>query len=122
MTSTEDPVAVIGLSCRLPKARDAREFWRLLAGGRDAVGRAPLERLRRLQDEPGARFGAFLDEVDEFDAEFFGISPREAASMDPRQRLMLELCWKARKDAGTWRPRAPSTQPAAVCAPSRADS
>jgi hypothetical protein len=29
--------------------------------------------------------GAFLDQIDEFDAAFFGISPREAAALDPRR-------------------------------------
>ena len=46
------------------------------------------------------RRGAFLDHVDSFDAEFFGISPREAATMDPQQRLMLEMAWEALEDAG----------------------
>ena len=46
------------------------------------------------------RFGGFLDAVDGFDAEFFGISPREAASMDPQQRLALEVAWEAIEDAG----------------------
>ena len=46
------------------------------------------------------RRGAFLEGVDQFDADFFGISPREAVSMDPQQRLLLEIGWEALENAG----------------------
>src|SRR5207302_10515260 len=46
------------------------------------------------------RFGSFLDNVDQFDAQFFGISPREAVSMDPQHRLLLEVSWEALENAG----------------------
>ncbi|MEU8516742.1 beta-ketoacyl synthase N-terminal-like domain-containing protein, partial [Kitasatospora sp. NPDC048722] len=90
------PIAVIGLACRLPKAPDPAAFWQLLSSGEDAVGEAPAGRWSAAAP---AR-GAFLDEVDRFDAAFFGISPREAAAMDPQQRLMLELGWEALEESG----------------------
>jgi acyl transferase domain-containing protein/D-arabinose 1-dehydrogenase-like Zn-dependent alcohol dehydrogenase len=86
-------IAVIGMSCRLPKARDPGEFWRLLRRGEDAITDVPAGR------QGGGRRGGFLDGVDGFDADFFRVSPREAAAMDPQQRLMLELCWEAVEDA-----------------------
>ncbi|WP_211273835.1 type I polyketide synthase, partial [Dactylosporangium aurantiacum] len=88
-------VAVIGLSCRLPQAPDPDAFWRLLAGGVDAVGAAPAGREAHTAGLPGG----YLDDIDAFDAAFFGISPREAAAMDPRQRIALELAWEALQDA-----------------------
>ncbi|WP_063763225.1 type I polyketide synthase [Streptomyces sp. NRRL WC-3742] len=95
-----EPVAVIGLACRLPQATGPDAFWHLLREGRDAVTEAPAG---RWSDEHGPRTswprGAFLDSVDEFDAAFFGISPREAVAMDPHQRLALELGWHALEDA-----------------------
>ncbi|WP_406501861.1 SDR family NAD(P)-dependent oxidoreductase [Streptomyces sp. NBC_01590] len=92
---TSSPIAVIGVSCRLPMAPDPVSFWRLLHDGVSAVGEVPDGR-----PWAGAiRHGAFLDSVDEFDAPFFGISPREATTMDPQQRLMLQLGWEAAEDA-----------------------
>jgi acyl transferase domain-containing protein/NADPH:quinone reductase-like Zn-dependent oxidoreductase len=83
-----EPVAIVGRAARLPGAPDPETFWRLLAGGRDAISRggdaAPAGRV------PG---------TDRFDPEFFGISPREAAAIDPQQRLVLELAWEALEDA-----------------------
>ncbi|QKV74031.1 type I polyketide synthase [Amycolatopsis sp. Hca4] len=102
-----DAVAVIGLSCRLPQAADHAAFWRLLAGGTDAITEATRWDAGPAGGEDGAspgrartRWGGFLDDVDQFDAGFFGISPREAAAMDPQQRLMLELSWEALEHAG----------------------
>ena len=49
---------------------------------------------------PACRFGAYLDELELFDAAFFRISPVEAQLLDPQQRMMLETCWRALEDAG----------------------
>ncbi|GAA2709632.1 MULTISPECIES: type I polyketide synthase [Streptomyces] len=110
MTKKHDleAVAVVGLSCRLPQAPDAAAFWELLRSASSAITDVPEDRWVSVldgQDTPerpagGARRGGFLDRVDAFDAAFFGISPREAATMDPQQRLVLELAWEALEDAG----------------------
>ncbi|ROP35824.1 acyl transferase domain-containing protein [Saccharothrix texasensis] len=88
-----EPVAVVGLACRLPGAPDPAAFWRLLREGRSAITDVPAGRW------PEHRRGGFLTDVDLFDAEFFGVPPREAAAMDPQQRLALELAWEALEDA-----------------------
>src|SRR5262249_22322939 len=46
------------------------------------------------------KWGGFLSDITGFDAEFFKLSPREALSMDPQQRLMLQVAWEALEDAG----------------------
>lgn len=89
------PVAVIGLACRLPGGPDPAAFWRLLGEGRDAVGEAPPGRAPAT-----GRPAGHLEDVAGFDPAFFGISPREARSVDPQQRLVLELAWEALEDAG----------------------
>ncbi|MEV6949818.1 type I polyketide synthase, partial [Streptomyces sp. NPDC051172] len=101
-------IAVTGYSCRLPGAGSPEAFWQLLAAGLDAVSETPADRwdteavrTSTVPDAERARWGAFLDRVDLFDAAFFGISPREAAAMDPQQRLVLELGWEAVEHAGT---------------------
>ena len=45
-------------------------------------------------------WGAFLPDLDLFDAGFFRIAPVEAELLDPQQRMLLEVCWEAIEDAG----------------------
>jgi acyl transferase domain-containing protein/NADPH:quinone reductase-like Zn-dependent oxidoreductase/short-subunit dehydrogenase/acyl carrier protein len=104
-----EPVAIIGMGCRFPRAENPESFWRLLRDGVDAVREVPASRWKiddyydPNPDAPGkmsSRWGGFLDAIDLFDPEFFGISPREAVSMDPQQRLLLEVAWEALENAG----------------------
>ncbi len=104
-----EPIAVIGMSCRFPGADGVEEFWRFLMNGENAVTEGVLSsgegrfgqifRDVRVENE-ACRFGAFVDDIDQFDAGFFRISPVEADFLDPQQRMMLEASWLALEDAG----------------------
>ncbi|NCG19578.1 MAG: SDR family NAD(P)-dependent oxidoreductase, partial [Rhodobacterales bacterium] len=105
----EEPIAIVGMSCRFPGANSPEAFWAMLRDGVDPMRDVPAERwdLSEYYDPtPGVpgkmyvRQGGFVDNVDQFDPEFFGISPREAASMDPQQRMLLEVTWEALENAG----------------------
>ena len=105
-----EPIAVVGLAGRLPGARgDMNQFATLMMEGADLIQEVPAERWdidAYYDPDPEApgkmycRYGSFLDDVDKFDPKFFGISPREALSMDPQQRLMLEIAWETIESAG----------------------
>ena len=105
-----EPVAIIGMGCRLPGAENGPEaFWRILREGRDAIREVPSDRWEAEAyydaniDAPGrmaTKWGGFLSNIDQFDAPFFGIAGREAKGMDPQQRILLELCWEALEYAG----------------------
>jgi acyl transferase domain-containing protein/acyl carrier protein len=108
-TRTDDPIAIVAVSCRFPGAPDPEAFWDLLSGGVDAIREVPDDRFDIDEfydpdpDAPGktyTRFGGFLDGIDGFDPEFFGISPREAVWIEPQQRLMLETVWEGLERAG----------------------
>ena len=108
-TRTDEPIAIVAVSCRFPGAPDPEAFWEVLSGGVDAIREVPEDRydIDEFYDpDPEAagktytRFGGFLDGIDGFDPEFFGISPREAVWIEPQQRLTLETVWEGLERAG----------------------
>jgi acyl transferase domain-containing protein len=102
--ATGEPIAIVGIGCRFPGGgTDPSKFWDVLANGVDAI--------RELDDarwpgDPAARklgklwAGLLLDPVETFDHAFFDISRQEAESLDPQQRLALEVAWEALEASG----------------------
>ncbi len=109
-TTMAEPVAVVGIGCRFPGDVNGPEsFWELLVQGRNAISGIPADRWDAEAFyspdplTPGhmtTKWGGFVPDIAGFDAEFFGITPREAASMDPQQRMLLEVAWEALEHAG----------------------
>ncbi|MDT5020582.1 MAG: hypothetical protein QOI33_1106, partial [Mycobacterium sp.] len=106
---TNEPIAIIAVSCRFPGAPNPEAFWDVLSGGVDAIREVPEDRFDidefydpdpEVAGKTYTRFGGFLDGIDGFDPEFFGISPREAVWIEPQQRLMLETVWEGLERAG----------------------
>lgn len=108
-SSERDPIAIVGIGCRLPGASGPRQLWQLLINGGEAIREIPSDRfdVNGLFDPtpatPGrimSRYSGVVDGFESFDAPFFGIAPREAELLDPQQRLLLEVAWEAIEDAG----------------------
>ena len=107
MSDDSADIAIVGLACRFPGARDADEFWRNLAAGVESITQLTDEDLRESGVPPShlaspnyVKSAAVLDEPGGFDAAFFGFVPREARTMDPQHRILLELAHAALEDAG----------------------
>ncbi|MEU3687416.1 beta-ketoacyl synthase N-terminal-like domain-containing protein [Streptomyces narbonensis] len=110
---THAPVAVVGTAMRLPGGIDTPEAYRTFLYAPDpdsrALGPIPEDRtgLRSVYHPERGKEGhsyvdraGFLDDIASFDAAFFGISQREAETMDPQQRMLLEVAWEALERGG----------------------
>lgn len=107
--STGFPTSVGSLASRFPANADhSRILWGMLAMGIDAVVEVPMVlwdvSLYYSPDEESgkshAKHGGFIDGAQTFDATYFGIGPREVRTMDPHQRVMLEVGFEGFLQAG----------------------
>ena len=105
-----DPIAIVGMGCRFPgDVRSPQDYWRLLRDGIDAITKAPPDRWDAeayfdpnplAPGKMNSCWGGFVTGQDLFDPLLFGISPREAISIDPQQRMLLEVAWETLWDSG----------------------
>jgi acyl transferase domain-containing protein len=103
-----EPIAIIGMACRFPKAPNIESFLSLLERGESGMSDIPLDRWdnEKYYDADVTAPGrlcikqlGLIDDVKNFDAEFFNISPREAKLMSPQLRVFLETSYHALEHA-----------------------
>ncbi|WP_344121690.1 aminotransferase class I/II-fold pyridoxal phosphate-dependent enzyme [Streptomyces blastmyceticus] len=108
-TGERNDIAIVGMACRFPGARNVNEYWRLLTDPRPQFDTVPGTRWRKesfvrsdLRDTSSTYTDkmALLEDVDQFDAKHYKIPPRRARAMDPQHRLLIDLAREAIQDAG----------------------
>ncbi|MES2939420.1 MAG: amino acid adenylation domain-containing protein [Pseudomonadota bacterium] len=109
-------VAIIGISCQFPDARDHRAFWDNLRTGTESLRLLSAEELRAagvpehvIANPRYVPVRSSIEGKDLFDPAFFHISARDAQLLDPQARLLLMHAWKAVEDAGYVARRIPDT-------------
>ena len=102
-------VAIVGMACRFPGARDLSAFWENVLAGRDSIEDLPpnrgnpadfLDRDATGNDWVGSPRGGFLKEPIDFDPTPHGLSPLAVEGGDPEQFLILDAARAAFEDAG----------------------
>ena len=103
-----EPVAIIGMDCIFPGARDLASYWHNIQQGVDAISDVPEHRWSKTFFDPDSaevdrfycRRGGFIDEYAEFEPIQFGIMPNAVAGVEPDQLLGLRVGAGALRDAG----------------------
>ena len=105
--SKPSAVAIIGMACLFPGAKDLKSFWNNILNKVDAIREIPADRFdpsvyfdadKNSRDKMYSRWGGFLDDI-EFDPMRYGIPPAALPSIDPFQLLSLEVTYRALQDA-----------------------
>lgn len=104
---TGSEIAVIGMSCRFPGAKNVDEFWQNLKNGVSSISSFSDDELLEsgidtdmLKNPNYVKASGVIPDIEMFDAQFFNFTPREAETTDPQRRIFLECAWEAMENAG----------------------
>ncbi|OXA45936.1 phenolphthiocerol synthesis polyketide synthase type I Pks15/1 [Folsomia candida] len=102
--SGAEPIAIIGMSCRMPDSNNVEEYWKTYLDGKCVIrphpdGRWTTEQVGNV-GKSQMECGFVPCPVEEFDGDFFEMSRAECNFTDPQQRFLLEVSWEALEDAG----------------------
>ena len=103
-----EKIAIIGMACVFPGAKDLQSYWRNICDGKSAITEVPAQRWDMSHYDPQSRdvdkfyckLGGFIDPDAEFDPLEFGIMPKTVESAEPDQLLALKIGQMALDDAG----------------------
>ena len=103
-----EPIAVIGMGCRLPGALSVPQYWDNLIQGRNSIVEVPQTRWdwrlfwdedKSVPDKTYAKIGGFLKDF-KFNSRAFRIPPNVAKQVAIVQQITLESVGEALDDAG----------------------
>lgn len=108
--SVEKPldIAIVGMECIFPDAKNLEEYWRNIILGKDSVTEVPDERWNKElyykpdsneADVSHSKWGGFIPKID-FDPLEYGIPPQSLAAIEPTQLLTLLVAKRAMENAG----------------------
>ncbi|EGR2301715.1 acyltransferase domain-containing protein [Vibrio parahaemolyticus] len=107
VTRNGNEVAIIGFAINVPGANDVDAYWKMILEREEALSDISDDVLRSkgvspqlLTDKNYVKKAFTVPDSDKFDAAFFSMSAREAETLDPQQRMFLELCWKGLEYSG----------------------
>ncbi len=108
MTKKSD-VAIIGMSCVFPGAKNVQTFWENILNGVDSTQTVPADRIDPVHFDKSVtgvdRFycnkGGFIPEYS-FDPQRFGILPLAVEGTEPDHLITLDLVHSALDDAGVF--------------------
>ncbi|MBN1515268.1 SDR family NAD(P)-dependent oxidoreductase [Candidatus Sumerlaeota bacterium] len=103
-----EPLAIVGIGCRFPKADSLEEYWSLIKRRVDAITDVPPDTHwdpadyyaedKKARDKAYAHKGGFLNPVD-FDPMAFGMPPNALEGTDTTQLLGMMMAREALRDA-----------------------
>ncbi len=104
-------IAVVGMSGMFAQSNDVQEFYENLLEGKQLFTEYPRNRGIKFpkQQDNQMYTGSYLEKVKKFDYEFFNIPRKEAEFMDPQERILLQMTWKALDEAGYSKDKIKST-------------
>jgi amino acid adenylation domain-containing protein len=99
--NNSESIAVVGMSCRLPGARNIAEYWKNIASGVESIRDLDTEEFHPdwLDRSNYVKRNSPLDDVDKIDADFFEMTAREATRTAPSHRMLLMCSQEALDDA-----------------------
>jgi acyl transferase domain-containing protein len=105
-----EPVAICGMGMRLPGGiTDAEGFWDMLFNKRSGRCEVPKDRYNAENwygpgkiGHTASKYGYFLNDLNlaNMDSSFWSMTKQEIESMDPQQRLTLEVVYECLQNAG----------------------
>lgn len=108
-TTNENKVAIIAFACNFPgNVKSLDDLWQVLLNRESCIKDIPNTRfninkyyspLKNTKGHSYVNKAGIVDDILDFDKDFFSMSSRESQTIDPEQKVILELVYKALEQA-----------------------